>query len=644
MPQQIRIPPHDILAEQALLCSCLIDPRVISRVAAIVQPDDFYREAHSLIFSAMLSLGEDTTPATISGALKSKGNLEAAGGEAYFFELDQASATSQGWQVHAETLRTHSVKRQIINLCSDIAQKSYQAHQDPEESILNLRAGIEKIIQSGANTETVNMRRLYNEIYDDLYTSKTDPGYTLGLDCIDEHFYLEPGCSHIVAAESGTGKSAFCLQVADHVARTYGTTLFFSMESTVTKLGIRQIARHAHIALTRLNKRVLYRDDTEDLDNALSACINTPLLLIDDTGVQTVDRAIAYCEAVAAGTPVHCIVFDYLQLFSVQGRPQNRHLEISEIAKKFNFLAKQLNVPVIVVSQLGKEIEKRTQRRPQLGDLKECVAAGSLVYTDKGPRRIRDLLKPGECRFKVRSYDIAKKKTVYIKPERVVHTGRQRCFKIRTKSGKYLVLSENSYVHDGTTWKMVKDLKAGDNLLIDRAIPNTRMGVCHNTGQTHIAKGNQPWNKNSTSSTDNRIKRLIQKREQNLNKNSPIYPTARNNILPLGTKKSNRGYILIYKPDWPSSGGREGPWKGYVFEHRYAMESTLGRMLKRSEIIHHLDGDKENNELSNLLLCKDAREHERIHQKEQRFVERLLREGKVYFDEKAREFRIRRDL
>lgn len=348
----------------------LSDSSIVAQVESILDPSDFYREAHCNIVTAIFDLKEAADLVTISHWLKSKNLLEKCGGEEYISKFTDFYI-SAGWKYHAEIVKGLSDRRKIINFCSTALDSAFRPRVEQGEILADLKTSIREI-EAHRPQEATSNRELYDQIYTALWNDKSEPGLTLGIPPIDRCHYLEPGCTLVVAAESGTGKSAFCLQVADHVARKYGRTLYFSMESTRQKLGVRQLARHSHVALTRLHKRNLDGPDfVERINNAMGGISQSPLFLIDDSRFQEIERLVSYCETRAMNEKIQLIVVDYLQLLSSKKGSQNRHLEISDIAKRFNFLAKNLNIPLIYVSQLGKDVEKRTKHRPTLGDLKE---------------------------------------------------------------------------------------------------------------------------------------------------------------------------------------------------------------------------------------------------------------------------------
>lgn len=203
-------------------------------------------------------------------------------------------------------------------------------------------------------------------------------------------------------------------------------------------------------------------------------------------------------------------MIDYLQLMQEPRQYRSRHLEVSYIIRKLKEMGTEMKVIMIVVAQLSRNIDARGENAiPCLGDLKECIVPGTEIQTDKGKRTIKSLHN-GHLNFKVKSYNQKTGSIEFIKPEKVIHTGSKKCLRIRTKSGKILILSAETPIFNGTDWIKTKDMKPGDKVLVDSSIPN-RHGVKFNTGSTHIKRGAIPWNKGQTRESNNKIDDLIRK-------------------------------------------------------------------------------------------------------------------------------------
>jgi len=368
------VPPHSAQDEEALLGACFLNPAIIPKVAQILIADDFYREANGLIYGAILECGKEANPVSVANWLKKYDQFEKAGGENYIFSLCRIS-TAEAWQYHAGTVKDLSFRRKIINGCFVVSQRAYQWHEPTDAIISDWKESARSIDADTHGQDDWSNKNLYTDIYENLNNENFQPGFKFGIQNIDDYHRIEDGCVTVIAAESGTGKSAFCLQVSDYVSRAYGPVLYFSLESTRQKLGIRQIARYSNIALTRLNKRHFNNDsDLEQIHHALDDLIDSRLTLIDNTKYNKIETLASFCESWALDKPLKLVVIDYLQLMTTGEKVQSRHLEISNIVRKTGFLAKQLDVPVLLVSSLRKDLGGR---KPTVDDLKE---SGDIRY------------------------------------------------------------------------------------------------------------------------------------------------------------------------------------------------------------------------------------------------------------------------
>jgi len=362
---QIKILPHSIEAEQALLCSCLVKPQIIIQVLQDIGPEDFYRDAHKLIFEAMIALYNKKIRidfVTLKDALAE--NYQRVGGDDYITSLSDVTSTSAGWQAHVHIIKERSDQRKIIILGMDVAQEGYT--EIPDNLLQKLKENI-RLIERHNDTEIKDNQRLYDVVYHKIY-EKQEPGLYSGISCLKDKIYFEKGYIHAVAAKSGTGKSAFLLQVGDNISRQYGPVLFYSMESTRERLAMRQIARHSAVALTRLNKSSFTGPDQEEkILDGINELVNSRLILIDNSAFQEVERLCAHAESYALQHDVSAIMIDFLQLMSSRKKHNTRHHEISYIVNQFKGLAKDLGLPLLYASQLRKDVTGK----PSLDDLKE---------------------------------------------------------------------------------------------------------------------------------------------------------------------------------------------------------------------------------------------------------------------------------
>jgi len=375
MTNTLKAPPHNIDAERAILGAMFIRQGCILKVQKVLNPDDFYREAHQAISRAIFDLKAKTDLVTISEWLKGKGLLEKCGGQDYLAAIVADVFTSAGVEHHAKIIKNLSKRRKIISQCSVTAVKAHGLFDDIDEVLSELKAGVRGIENDQQNTIPSN-KTLLMEIMDDLEKSGDDHtvGVLTGLKNIDGHLNgLEPKTTYCLIAESGMAKSALALNIGDYVALNHpGRVLYFTLESTSLALTRRRLAKHSNIALTRLRNRNIRGEwEWENITKVCNVLSEENLMIIDDTFYQTIENLSAFCESLAMDEKINLIIIDYIQLLSSIKRFNSRHLEISHISKQINFLSKDLNVPVLVISQLGKDVEKRTRKEPMLSDIKE---------------------------------------------------------------------------------------------------------------------------------------------------------------------------------------------------------------------------------------------------------------------------------
>ena len=380
-----RIPPQNVEAEQAVLGSMLIEREAISRVSEILRPEDFYREAHRLICSAILQLfnkNEAVDLITLTELLRREDKLEAAGGISYVTSLANSMPTAANVSYHAKIVEEKALLRQLITAATHIAGMGYEAN-DEVESILDQS---EKIILEVANRKvTGEFAPIKNIILDafskieQLYASRGGiTGLSSGFKDLDRLTAgLQPSDLILIAARPSMGKTAFVLNIAQHVAvKEKKAVAVFSLEMSKEQLVQRMLCCEAPIDAQRLRIGELQDNDWKNLVRAAERLSAAPIF-IDDTPGITVAEMRAKARRLKAEHDLKLVVIDYLQLMSGGGsnKGENRQQEISEISRSLKSLARELNVPVIALSQLSRSVESRQSKKPMLSDLRE---SGSL--------------------------------------------------------------------------------------------------------------------------------------------------------------------------------------------------------------------------------------------------------------------------
>jgi replicative DNA helicase len=381
-----RIPPQNVEAEQSVLGAMLIEREAISKVAEFLRPEDFYREAHRIIFKAINHLhnkNEAVDLITITEQLRREDKLEAAGGISYISSLANSMPTAANVIYHARIVEEKALLRHLINTATHIAGLGYEANDE----VVNLLDQAEKMILSVSNRKvTGDFAPVKNIILDafgkieQLYASK---GGITGLSCgfkdLDRLTAgLQPSDLILIAARPSMGKTAFVLNIARNVAvKEKRAVAFFSLEMSKEQLVQRMLCAEAPIDAQRLRIGDLKDDDWKRLVVAAERLSAAPIFIDDTPGISVAEMR-AKARRLKVEHDLSLIVIDYLQLMqgsSSSGRSENRQQEISEISRSLKSLARELNVPVIALSQLSRGVEARQVKKPMLSDLRE---SGSL--------------------------------------------------------------------------------------------------------------------------------------------------------------------------------------------------------------------------------------------------------------------------
>lgn len=381
----LRVPPHSIEAEQSVLGSLMLDNTAWDKVVELIGERDFYRPNHSLIFRAMESLGRRNQPfdvLTLAESLKTLDELDNAGGETYLFELARNTPTVANIAAYAEIVRERSVLRQLIEVSVDIADTAFNTEGRETKDILDqAESKIFKIAeQRSRGTGPVDISSLLTkttERIDFLYHStETITGLSTGFSDLDEMTSgLQNGELIILAGRPSMGKTALAMNIVEHASIKSGKpVLVFSMEMPGESLAMRMMSSLGHIDQHKIRTGKLHDEDWPRLSSAVSM-LSESILYIDDTPSMSPSELRARARRLArTNKQIGLIVIDYLQLMQIPGFKEGRVAEITEISRSLKTLAKELNVPVIALSQLNRSLEQRPDKRPQMSDLRESGA------------------------------------------------------------------------------------------------------------------------------------------------------------------------------------------------------------------------------------------------------------------------------
>lgn len=374
-----RIPPNNLDAEQAALGSMLIESAAVERAAELLKPDDFYRDAHRQIFEAMLSLSELGQPVdliTLSDELRAKERLEQIGGILYLQNLMDAPSTAANIEYYARLVEEKSILRRLMDAGTRVQGLVYSDYESIEELVDRAEQIIFEIGQRRMGRYFYELRTLLDEELDRIEKHYENRGAPTGRQSpFDDLNYktagFQPSDLIIVAARPGMGKTALALQIAQHVAMHENIPVaVFSLEMSKEQLVTRMICSESRVDSHRLRTGYLQTDDWQRVGEGISRLAEAPIYIDDSPDISVLEIR-AKCRRLKAERGLGMVLIDYLQLMRGHKRAENRNQEISEIARSCKKLARELNVPVMALSQLSRAVESRPDKRPLLSDLRE---------------------------------------------------------------------------------------------------------------------------------------------------------------------------------------------------------------------------------------------------------------------------------
>ncbi|NPU95057.1 MAG: replicative DNA helicase [Gammaproteobacteria bacterium] len=380
----IKVPPHSIEAEQSVLGGLMLDNNAFDDVAELVSDVDFYRRDHRLIFRAIAQLAEYRKPfdvVTLGEALDNAGILDESGGMAYLALLAKNTPSASNIKAYADIVRERSVLRQMIQVSNEIAESAFRPEGRSSSELLDeAERKVFNIAEQGSKgVGPVPIKQVLKATVDriDLLFKSDEKitGIPTGFTDLDEKTSgLQGGALVIVAARPAMGKTTFSMNMAENaLIRTGKPVLVFSMEMPAEQIVMRMLASLGRIDMSRVTSGKLEEDDWPRFSSAVSLLAEQKLFIDDSAGLSPVElRARARRVARDQGD-LGLIMVDYLQLMQVPGA-ENRVNEISEISRSLKGLAKEMNCPVVALSQLNRGLEQRPNKRPIMSDLRESGA------------------------------------------------------------------------------------------------------------------------------------------------------------------------------------------------------------------------------------------------------------------------------
>ncbi|MDO4536659.1 MAG: replicative DNA helicase [Coriobacteriales bacterium] len=373
--------PQDPEAEQSVLSAMLLSPEVFQECLLEVSDEDFYIPANRKIFQAMRQLfdnNQPVDPVTLADSLKSAGELERVGGMNFLLDLVNAPFALTSWRHHAEMLRRDSTLRQMIAASAQISALAFDAPEDTKEVVDQAERMLLSVTDRGVRSNYSTLQEIMEQLYNDLgeqAENQTDAiGVETGFSGLDERLLgLRGGQMVVVGARPGVGKTSFCLNLAVNAAQAGATVAFFSLEMSKVEIAQRLLSSRSLIKLTDIRSANIKPNQWPQILEATEDLRQLDIL-VDDTPGTTVTEIRAKARRMLHGREKGIVIIDYLQLLSTPpgaGRNDNRATVVGEMSRGIKIMAKDLDVPVVALSQLNREVEGRTGKRPQLSDLRE---------------------------------------------------------------------------------------------------------------------------------------------------------------------------------------------------------------------------------------------------------------------------------
>lgn len=473
-----RIPPQAPDVERSVLASIMLDSTAANTAMEELDEEAFYVTAHRHIYGCMREMYNEGKPIdiiTVADALKKKGLLEAVGAEPYLSELADSVATSANISHYAKILTDKATLRSLISTSGEITTEAFNEENEPDKVLDWAESKIFSISESRIRTSFQKIGKLLPKTFEEIegYTRGGILGVPSGFNQLDEMTTgLQRGDLIILAARPSMGKTAFALSIALHAAvKAAKAAAIFSLEMSHAQLVQRMLCAEARIDMHALRSGTLPKRDLPKLSIAAGPLYDAPIYIDDTPGISVLEIR-AKARRLKAQGALDLILIDYLQLMTSAGQVENRQQEISQISRSLKALGKELDVPVVALSQLSRAVEQRGgDKRPQLSDLRECVTADTRVVLADGRRvPVGELVGSTPRVIAVDS----RRRLCVATAEKVWRVGVRPVFKVRLASGKTIRATAGHRLLGATGWREVSSLRVGDRLALARHAPEPK--------------------------------------------------------------------------------------------------------------------------------------------------------------------------
>jgi len=373
-----RTPPQDVIAEQSVLGGMLLSKDAISDVVEVLRERDFYRPAHELIYDAIVDLygrGEPADPVTVSAELTKRGDLVRAGGAPYLHTLISSVPTAANAGYYAKIIRERAIMRRLVEAGTKIVQLGYTDEGEVDDAVDQAQAEVYAVTERRESEDYVQLSELLPAAYDEIEkisAGVAGQGVKTGfkdLDALTNGFH--PGNMIVLAARPAVGKSTLGLDIARYASiHKRETSVIFSLEMSRSEITMRMLSAEARVPLNNIRSGQLGEEEWAKMARRMGEISDAPLF-IDDSPNLSLMEIRAKSRRLKQRHDLKLIVIDYLQLMTSGKRVENRQQEVSEFSRQLKLLAKELNVPVVAISQLNRSPEQRSDKKPMLSDLRE---------------------------------------------------------------------------------------------------------------------------------------------------------------------------------------------------------------------------------------------------------------------------------
>ena len=477
-----RTPPHDVAAEQCVLGGMLMSKDAISDVMETISAQDHYRPAHQIVHEAILELygrGEPADAVTVSDLLGKRGELGRVGGGTYLHTLIASVPTAANAGYYARIVRERAILRRLVEVGTRIVQLGYSGDGDADELVDRAQAEVYGVTEHRISEDYLALSDIMPGALDEIEAIGSRGGGMTGvptgfadLDALTNG--LHAGQMIVIAARPAIGKSTLALDLARAAAIRHGmATVMFSLEMSRNEITMRLLSAEARVPLHTMRTGQMGDEDWTRLARRMSEVVDAPLF-IDDSPNMSMMEIRAKCRRLKQRNDLKMVIVDYLQLMSSPRRVENRQQEVSEMSRSLKLLAKEIDVPVIAISQLNRGPEQRTDKRPLLSDLREsgCLTAETrILRADTGAEiSLGELLASGERDIPVWSLD----ERLRLVPRTMTHafaSGTKEVFRVRLKSGREVQATANHpfLTYDG--WRPLAEIPVGGRVAVPRHTP-----------------------------------------------------------------------------------------------------------------------------------------------------------------------------